>query len=102
MQPGKLVDRIGKILTPILLGLILVFFIGGAVLTIPTDVATPTATYDSAFTTGFVEGYNTMDTLAALNFGLVIAMTIKIMRLKTKERLSNILLAPLWLLELFC
>lgn len=76
LQPGKLVDRIGKILTPILLGLIIIFFIG-AVLTIPVKVASPTASYSSAFTTGFLEGYNTMDTLAALNFGLVIALTIK-------------------------
>jgi LIVCS family branched-chain amino acid:cation transporter len=86
LQPGKLVDRIGKVLTPILLGLILVFFIG-AVLTIPTDVAAPTATYDSAFTTGFVEGYNTMDTLAALNFGLVIAMTIKNYKIKDERKI---------------
>lgn len=86
LKPGKLVDRIGKVLTPILLGLILVFFIG-AVLTIPTDVATPTATYDSAFTTGFVEGYNTMDTLAALNFGLVIAMAIKNYKIKDERKI---------------
>lgn len=86
LQPGKLVDRIGKVLTPILLVLILVFFIG-AVLTIPTDVATSTATYDSAFTTGFVEGYNTMDTLAALNFGLVIAMTIKNYKIKDERKI---------------
>src|SRR5699024_1276231 len=76
LQPGKLVDRIGKILTPILLALILVFFIG-AVWKTPIEVAFPTEGYKNAFTTGFLEGYNTMDTLAALNFGLVIAATLR-------------------------
>jgi LIVCS family branched-chain amino acid:cation transporter len=76
LKPGKLVDRIGNIITPVLFGLIIIFFIG-AVLTIESNVAPPTAAYDSAFTTGFLEGYNTMDTLAALNFGLVVTMAIK-------------------------
>lgn len=76
LYPGKIVDRIGKVLTPILLGLILVFFLG-AVIFLQKDVASPTATYDSAFVTGILEGYNTMDALASLNFGLVVAMTIK-------------------------
>ena len=76
LQPGKLVDRIGNIVTPVLFGLIIIFFIG-SVTTITTDVAAPTPAYDSPFTTGFLEGYNTMDTLAALNFGLVITMAIK-------------------------
>ena len=31
----------------------------------------------SAFFRGFIEGYQTMDTLAALNFGLIIAMNIR-------------------------
>lgn len=86
LQPGKLVDRIGNIVTPALFGLILIIFIG-AVATITTDVAPPTATYDSAFTTGFLEGYNTMDTLAALNFGLVITMAIKGYGIKDERRI---------------
>ena len=36
------------------------------------------APYDAApFVRGFIEGYQTMDTLAALNFGLIIAMNIR-------------------------
>ena len=63
LYPGKLVDRIGKVLTPILLGLIFVFFLG-AVIFLQKAVATPIATYDSAFVAGILEGYNTMDALA--------------------------------------
>lgn len=86
LYPGKLVDRIGKVLTPILLGLILVFFVG-AVIFLQKDVAAPTATYDSAFVIGILEGYNTMDALASLNFGLVVAMTIKGLGIKKEKRI---------------
>lgn len=86
MQPGKLVDRIGKVLTPILLVLIAVFFIG-AVINLPVNVAAPTETYQSPFVTGFIEGYNTMDALASLSFGLVIAMTIKNYQISSKKQI---------------
>lgn len=86
LYPGKLVDRIGKVLTPILLGLILVFFVG-AVIFLQKDVAAPTATYDSAFVTGILEGYNTMDALASLNFGIVVSMTIKGFGIKKENRI---------------
>lgn len=84
LQPGKLVDRIGKILTPVLLGLIVLFFVG-VVLTTSSDIAPATADYQSPFTMGFLEGYNTMDTLAALNFGLVVTMTIKSYNIKNEK-----------------
>lgn len=86
LKPGKLVDRIGKILTPVLLTLIVIFFVG-VVMTTSPDVAPPTVDYQSSFTTGFLEGYNTMDTLAALNFGLVVAMTIKSYEIKNEKNI---------------
>lgn len=105
LYPGKLVDRIGKVLTPILLGLILVFFLG-AVIFLQTDVVAPTTTYDSAFVTGILEGYNTMDALASLNFGLVVAMTIKGLGIKKEKRIIKYasgagLLAGLLLLTVY-
>lgn len=76
LSPKKLVDRIGKFLTPTLLTLLVVLFVsflfGGK-----AAVGAPQAAYqDAAFATGFLEGYNTMDAIAALNFGLVIATTL--------------------------
>ena len=42
------------------------------------DIAEPQAAYAGApFLKGFSEGYQTMDTIAALNFGLVIAITLR-------------------------
>ncbi|WP_394131177.1 branched-chain amino acid transport system II carrier protein [Shewanella maritima] len=70
--PGKLLDNVGKVLTPVLLFLLVglalsVMFIPGS------EVGAAQGAYQSdPFTTGFIEGYNTMDTLASLMFGILI------------------------------
>ena len=76
MTPGKLVNRIGHFLTPSLLVLLVFLFVcflfRGEVNVAPSQTA-----YDVApFLKGVSEGYQTMDTIAALNFGLVIATTL--------------------------
>lgn len=85
LNPKKLVDRIGKVLTPTLLTLLVVLFVsflfGGK-----TAVAAPQEAYqNAAFATGFLEGYNTMDAIAALNFGLVIATTLGTLGVSEKK-----------------
>lgn len=76
LNPGKLVSRIGNILTPSLLILLCVLFfsflVKGQVQISPAQSAYETA----PLLQGFTEGYQTMDTIAALNFGLVIATTL--------------------------
>lgn len=74
--PGKMVDRLGKILTPVLFLLIILFFVG-SVFNLPINISKPTEIYQAPFVTGILEGYNTMDILAALNYGFVVALTIK-------------------------
>lgn len=77
LSPTKLVDRMGKILTPILLILIALIFVAALVKPLGS-YGEPTGAYiNSAFVSGFLEGYLTMDTIAALNFGIVIALAIK-------------------------
>ena len=76
LNPGKLVERIGTFLTPSLLTLLCLLFFSflfrGEV-----EIAAPQAAYEKmAFLQGFSDGYQTMDTIAALNFGLVIATTL--------------------------
>lgn len=85
VQPGKLVDRIGKLVTPILFLLIIIFFIAG-VMYLPANVGERTEFYQSSFMTGFLEGYHTMDILASLNFGLVVALTIKNAKIQTEKK----------------
>ena len=76
LNPGKLVKRIGNFLTPSLLILISVMFFA-FLFKMDKSVATPGEIYQNApFLQGFVDGYQTMDTIAALNFGLVIALTL--------------------------
>ena len=82
LSPKKLVDRIGKFLTPSLLILISVLFISFLAAG-KTGVAKAQEAYQKgAFAKGFLEGYNTMDTIAALNFGLVIATTLRTLRVE--------------------
>ena len=77
LKPEKLTDLLGKFLTPCLLCLIAIIFL--------LCLYRPMGSYGVAmgqyaknpFTTGFLEGYQTMDTIAALNFGLLIAINIK-------------------------
>ncbi|MBU3108974.1 branched-chain amino acid transport system II carrier protein [Clostridium gasigenes] len=77
LSPAKLVDRMGKVLTPILLILISLVFIAGVFKPLG-GYGQPTGEYmTSPFVKGFLEGYLTMDTIAALNFGIVIAWAIK-------------------------
>ena len=85
LNPGKLVQRIGNFLTPTLLTLLCLLFVsflvGGK-----RAVAAPQEVYAAApFLQGFCEGYQTMDTIAALNFGLVIATTLGTFGLKEKK-----------------
>ncbi|EMF0165906.1 branched-chain amino acid transport system II carrier protein [Enterococcus hirae] len=78
-RPTKILDYVGKFLNPtflILLGILLVLaFIHplGAI-----DQATVQPSYqEHAFFTGFTQGYNTLDALAALAFGILIVTTIR-------------------------
>lgn len=77
--PGKLMDNIGKVITPALIVVLAV--LGGAAVIAPTGAITaPAAEYASsgaALAQGFLQGYQTMDALASLVFGIVIVASIK-------------------------
>ena len=84
LTPGKLVRRVGNYLTPALL-LLLVFLFVSFLLRGQREVTAPQPDYAAApLLKGFVEGYQTMDTIAALNFGLVIATTLGSFGVKEK------------------
>lgn len=77
LNPGQLVDRIGKFITPVLLAALLV--LGGAALLAPAgEIGQSNADYQAMpLVQGFLQGYLTMDTLGALVFGIVIATAIR-------------------------
>ncbi|WP_078430118.1 branched-chain amino acid transport system II carrier protein [Alkalihalobacterium alkalinitrilicum] len=76
LNPAKLVDRVGKLLTPILLVVITILAVKGIVTPLgPIEGVAPE--YETApFFKGFLDGYLTMDTIAALVFGIVIVSRI--------------------------
>jgi len=89
LNPTKLVDRLGKVLTPILLIMIAGVFIASLVKPIGSFGA-PKGDYALfPFFKGFSEGYMTMDAIAALNFGIVIASTLKLMGVKEEKSLIS-------------
>lgn len=85
VKPEKLVDWLGKILGPVLIGLMLLIVIG-CFLNAPGGFAQPSGDYASSqIMHGFMDGYNTMDTLAALNFGNIIALNVINKGIKEKK-----------------
>ncbi|MGL4712964.1 MAG: branched-chain amino acid transport system II carrier protein [Shewanella sp.] len=84
--PGKLLDSVGKVLTPILL--ILLVGLAASVMFLPvSEVGQAIGDYQHhPLTEGILEGYNTMDTLASLLFGMLI---IDILRKKGIDQPSD-------------
>lgn len=77
--PGKLMDTVGKLITPVLILALVV--LGGAAFVAPAgSLSAPVADYataGSALAQSFLQGYQTMDALGALVFGIVIVNAIR-------------------------
>lgn len=72
LYPGRLLDYVGKILTPLMI-LLLAVLAASVFLSPMTEISQASGDYQtSALSKGFLEGYNTMDTLASLIFGMLI------------------------------
>lgn len=90
LKPDKLSDRLGKILTPCLLTLILIIFVG-CVLHPIGGYGNAVAVYEkNPIVKGFLEGYLTMDTIAALNFGIIIALNIQAMGVTEEKAVVSV------------
>ena len=92
LRESAVIDRIGKILTPILLIVLAIIIFKGVSSPIGDLVTTGTT---NNFRYGFYNGYQTMDTLAAIIFASIILKTItgKNKDLGRKEQLSFLLKA---------
>ena len=97
LNPGKLVQRIGRVLTPSLLILLVLLFISFVTKGNVNVAPTLDSYQSSAFLKGFTEGYNTMNTIAALNFGLVISTTLVSFGLnEKKDRITHTVYAGIF------
>ena len=87
LKPEKLSDRLGKIMTPILLTLIVVIFAGCLFKDHAGYGDVTTAYQNHAGIKGFLDGYQTMDAIAALNFGFIIALNIRTMGVENEKQI---------------
>ena len=92
-----MVSRIGKVITPLLL-IFLVILIGASFMNpmgIPQAPTDNYATPVGAAVQGFLDGYNTMDALAALVFGVIVVQSVKMFgKTHHKEQKKYIYCAP--------
>src|SRR5690606_3209330 len=69
LNPSKLVDNVGKYLSPAILLTLAALLIMAIIKPMGSPEAPQEAYASGAFLKGFTEGYNTMDALASLVFG---------------------------------
>lgn len=92
LKPGGIMTWIGKILNPVFL--LFLFALVIAALANPITFlsrvipAESYATGGKAFFTGFLEGYNTLDALAGLAFGIVVIQVVRSHGIEAPERVA--------------
>lgn len=91
LRPGRIIDWIGKYLNP----LFLLFFCSLLLIALLNPLGNiqqilPAAAYkQDAFFKGFLEGYNTLDAIAGLAFGVVVINTIKDMGVEKPDAIAT-------------
>ncbi|MGE7023141.1 branched-chain amino acid transport system II carrier protein [Solibacillus cecembensis] len=89
LNPAKVMDYIGKYLTPAFLVFLFVL-IAISIFSPMGSFHAPTSSYvNEAFMTGFKEGYNTMDALASLAFGIIVIHAIKRTGITDKKEIAK-------------
>lgn len=91
LRPGKILVWIGKILNPVFL-----LFLGILIITalVNSDASIfeipPEPSYlSTSFLNGFLEGYNTMDALASLAFGVIIVQVIQGLGIEDSDAIAK-------------
>lgn len=87
---AKITDLIGKILNPIFLIMLFLIFLLAFINPMgdPATTASTVLYQTHPFTNGFLQGYNTMDCLAALIFGVTIISSIRSLGIKKPTEIS--------------
>jgi branched-chain amino acid:cation transporter, LIVCS family len=90
LNPSKLFERIGKVLTPILLVMMIIVFIQSLFHPLG-DYGVPAEGYEQyAAFKGGIDGYSTMDALSALLLGSVVVSAIRKRGVTNTQKLSAI------------
>lgn len=77
LNPTKMVDRIGAILTPVLLVAIIALVVRMASILMSGEYNNTSAGMETPLIVGFIEGYQTMDVLASFAFSVVVMNAIR-------------------------
>ena len=79
LRPNNIMNSIGKYLNPIFLVCLGILVVAALLDPIQSvrSVAASGAYADNAFSTGFLQGYDTLDALASLAFGIIVVNVIK-------------------------
>lgn len=92
-NPTTIMDTLGKFLVPALVVLLLIM-IGVSITRWGAQPSTPAPEYaDSPFTAGLLEGYLTMDSIAALAFAIVVISTLRSKGYQGRELVSGTIIA---------
>lgn len=91
LRPGEILTWIGKVLNPLFLCFLAILIIRA--LSEPlgqiAEIA-PSGTYiTDAFATGLLEGYNTMDALAGLAFGIIVVNAIRSLGVSEPDEIAK-------------
>ncbi len=97
LRPDKLTERLGKRLTPVLLTLIFVIFAACLIFPPGGYGAVTDAYLNNTLIKGFLDGYQTMDTIAALNFGIIIALNIRALGIKDDKQVVRSTIHAGWI-----
>lgn len=88
LKPGKLIDYIGKIMTPALIAMLTVLVVA-ALLNPLGSPSQAIEIYEQApAVNGLIQGYMTLDAIAAVAFGWVIIQTIRSKGIESKKAIS--------------
>lgn len=90
INPNKIVDRIGSILTPLLIITILAMIIKGFVDfggSSQSDSAEAFTSNAAGFSQGFTSGYLTMDAIAAIAFSMIVVNAVKATGVKHADQI---------------
>ncbi len=90
LNPSKLMDRVGKVLTPIFALLIVILIIVGNLNFHVVGEGEMVGSL-TALKTGFFDGYNTLDALASVSFCLIATSGIKTFGFSSKKEYMSIM-----------
>ena len=91
-RESKITDAVGKVLNPLFLVLLAVIFFVGFLHPMGNAMRQPvTAAYQHAsFMNGFLQGYNTMDALAGLAFGVTVVTAVRSFGLRRDSQVASV------------